>query len=68
MVKYNGYYPVVNGSSPPGSWGPPAAQNWPVWVIPPASEGVDASGNPIFDNHSPILAVARRYVKLREVP
>jgi hypothetical protein len=42
-----------------------------VWVIPPVIESVDATtspAKPIFNDRSPILAVTRRYVKLREVP
>ena len=71
VVKYNGYYPqqwAVGGAINPTT---PAAADWPVWVIPPVIESVDATtspAKPIFNDRSPILAVTRRYVKLREVP
>jgi hypothetical protein len=60
VVKYNGYYPRQGTSSPS------IPSYWPVWVIPPAyEEGL--STNPILPDRSPILAVARRYVRLREI-
>jgi len=58
IVKYNGYYPWTYNNN---------ARNWPVWVIPPAYEE-GTSSNPVLPNRSPILAVARRYVRLREIP
>jgi hypothetical protein len=67
IVKYNGYYPAA-GDPTSYNWNPPSAALWPVWVIPPAIESVDASGNPAFSDRSPVLAVTRRYVKLRELP
>jgi hypothetical protein len=60
IVKDNGFYPwLAAGFIDP--------INWPVWVIPPAFEEL-SSGQPVFPNRSPIVAVARRYVRLREVP
>jgi len=71
VVKYNGYFPVdgpVDGdANTPRSWERASAAQWPVWVIPPASEDVVGSGSsarPVFTNKSPILAVARRYIRL----
>ena len=64
VVKYNGYFPVANT---PRSWERASAAQWPVWVTPPASEDVVGSGSsarPVFSNKSPILAVARRYIRL----
>ncbi len=61
IVKDNGFHPwLLEGFTNP--------INWPVWVIPPAFEELDASGQPVFPDRSPIVAVARRYVRLREVP
>ncbi len=60
VVKFNGYYPRQ------GTFGV-APTDWPVWVIPPAYEE-GTSSNPAFGDKSPILAVARRYVRLREIP
>jgi prepilin-type N-terminal cleavage/methylation domain-containing protein len=60
VVKYNGFYPMQGTA---GSYFPVAnASQWPVWVIPPAYEGAGPGGS------SPVVAVARRYVRLREVP
>jgi len=70
VVKYNGYFPVygeANNPSNPSTWRRAPAARWPVWVIPPASEDVVGSGSsarPVFTNKSPILAVARRYIRL----
>jgi prepilin-type N-terminal cleavage/methylation domain-containing protein len=57
-VKDNGYYPWLN--SKPTDY-------WPVWVIPPAIEAL-AGGQPAFPEQSPVLAVARRYICIREFP
>jgi prepilin-type N-terminal cleavage/methylation domain-containing protein len=54
-VNFNGYYPWVDGSS------------WPVWIVPPACE-YDDFGNPLPPQRSSVLSVARRYIRLREVP
>jgi prepilin-type N-terminal cleavage/methylation domain-containing protein len=64
IVKFNGYYPRGGVNGPTGT---PDPLEWPVWVIPPAYEE-GTSTNPVFPDKSPILAVARRYVRLREVP
>jgi hypothetical protein len=64
IVKFNGYYPRGGLG---GLTGTPKPTEWPVWVIPPAYEE-GTSTNPVFPDKSPILAVARRYVRLREVP
>jgi len=61
VVKFNGFYPRQGTGTPP-------AWEWPVWVIPPAFEDVDPSGNPVVPDESPIVGVARRYVRLREAP
>ena len=60
VVKFNAYYPRQGNARPPGS-------QWPVWVIPPAYEE-GTSLNPVLPDRSPIVAVARRYVRLREIP
>jgi hypothetical protein len=66
VTKFNGYYPMQGTS---GSFGPVQnARDWPVWVIPPAFERLDGPGNPVFSDRSPVVAVARRYIRLREVP
>jgi prepilin-type N-terminal cleavage/methylation domain-containing protein len=63
VVRYNGYYPRQGT----GTTATPAPEQWPVWVIPPAFEEL-SGGYPVFPDRSPILAVARRYVRLRELP
>jgi hypothetical protein len=63
IVKNNGFYPWVDNPSNPTLW--------PVWVIPPAFEEFEdppTNSRPAFPDRSPIVAVARRYVRLREVP
>lgn len=67
VVKYNGYFPAYGEANNPSTWMRAPAAQWPVWVIPPASEDVVGSGSsarPVFSNKSPILAVARRYIRL----
>lgn len=61
VVKFNGFYPRKGADTP-------APGEWPVWVIPPAFEEVDGNNRPVFGKRSPILAVARRYIRLREIP
>jgi len=61
IVKNNGFYPWVN------VLGGQTAAHWPVWVIPPAFRERDSTGQPVFERRSPILAVARRYIRLREI-
>lgn len=58
IVKNNGYYPWLDSSIA----GPDA---WPVWVIPPAFEEW-VNGKPAYGNQSPILSVARKFVRLRQ--
>ncbi|NLG42157.1 MAG: hypothetical protein GX547_02850 [Phycisphaerae bacterium] len=66
-VKNNGFFPWVQGDLwPNGSLGKPAW--WPVWVIPPAFKGLDSQGKPLYDDRSPVLAVARRIIRFTEVP
>jgi hypothetical protein len=65
VTKFNGYYPAQMDSA--GNYSTPAAADWPVWVIPPAFERLDGSGAPVFSDRSPVVAVARRYIRLREV-
>jgi len=62
IVKNNGFYPWVQGD--------PASdlRHWPVWVIPPAFKGLDSQGKPLYDDRSPVLAVARRIIRFTEVP
>ncbi len=60
LVKSNGFYPWVVD--------PSLIAQFPFWVIPPAFEELDGGGQPVFPDRSPIVAVARRYVRLREVP
>lgn len=58
-VKNNGFYPwVADGNF----------ARWPVWVIPPAFKGLDSQGKPLYDDRSPVLAVARRIIRFTEVP
>ncbi len=64
VVKYNGFYPRASDDVQQIA---PAAGAWPVWVIPPAARR-DSSGNVLWSNQSSILAVARRFVRLPEVP
>jgi hypothetical protein len=59
VVENNGYYPWLADPSQP--------QAWPVWVIPPAFAERDSSGQPVYERTSPIVAVVRRTVTLREV-
>ncbi len=61
IVKNNGFYPwidIATGQTP---------ANWPVWVIPPAFRERDSTGQPVYERRSPILAIARRYIRLREI-
>lgn len=61
IVENNGYYPWINPNR--------TAQDWPVWVIPPAIEELEGSPlEPVFTNQSPVIAIERRFVRLREVP
>jgi hypothetical protein len=61
VVEYNGFYPMTsNGQTPIGG-------DWPVWIIPPAFAEVDYNG-PVYEQESTIVTVARRYVRLHEVP
>ncbi len=60
VVKNNGFYPWVRATG--------STADWPVWVIPPAITGWQPDGTPIFDDRSPVLSVARRIVRLAEVP
>ena len=66
VVRYNGYYPML-GTPGVSVLDTPVPEQWPVWVIPPAFEEL-SGGDPVFPDRSPILAVARRYVRLRELP
>jgi hypothetical protein len=66
VAKFNGYYPLQGSLGSYKTLDNPAT--WPVWVIPPAFEELDGFGQPVFPDRSPIVAVARRYVRLREVP
>ena len=60
IVKNNGFYPwIATGAT---------NLNWPVWVIPPAFKELDGGGNPIYEDSSPIVAVARRIIRFRELP
>jgi hypothetical protein len=72
VTKFNGYYPMKGDTTNlPGIFNAPVAPiEWPVWVIPPAYEELDSSSprQPVFPNRSTIVAVARRYVRLREIP
>ncbi len=65
VVKFNGYYPRQGALSTHGT---PDSEDWPVWVIPPSFKELNGSGDPVFDDESPILAVSRRYIRLRELP
>jgi prepilin-type N-terminal cleavage/methylation domain-containing protein len=60
VPKDNGYYPWLGGSY--------TSDHWPVWVIPPAVEAVDPTTGPAYPDQSPVLAVARRYICIREFP
>ncbi|MCH7871611.1 MAG: hypothetical protein IID33_07905, partial [Planctomycetes bacterium] len=61
IVKNNGTYPWVD---PVAS---PRVSFWPAWIIPPAIK-TDSGTNQVFENKSPIIAVARRYMRFPEVP
>jgi len=61
IVKNNGFYPWIDVASGLD------ARAWPVWVIPPAFRERDSTGQPVYERRSPILAVARRYIRLREI-
>jgi len=62
VVENNGYYPWVASGDPQDT------QAWPVWIIPPPFVERDASGQPIYERTSPIVAVVRRTVTLHEMP
>lgn len=64
IVKNNGTYPWVD---PGVSDGPDA---WPVWIIPPAVKPESGQNNSlqVFETRSPIIGVARRYIRFPEVP
>lgn len=65
IVENNGLYPWAQD----GTAGSPNYQRrWPVWVIPPAFEELDAAGDPVYSDKSPIVAIQRRCVVLTEVP
>ncbi len=62
IVTNNGFYPWTSDGN---TW------RWPVWVIPPAIDelvGPLGSQVPVYSDHSPILAVDRRYIQLTEIP
>ena len=70
IVKFNGFFPMrlnpVNGRRDT-----PDGVQWPVWVIPPAFaeyEGTPPNQQPTAPDQCQIVAVARRYMRLREVP
>lgn len=70
IVKFNGYYPMQGTPGQTALNTPPAGQ-WPVWVIPPAFaeyEGTFPNQQPVAPDQCQIVAVARRYMRLREVP
>jgi prepilin-type N-terminal cleavage/methylation domain-containing protein len=57
IVRYDGYYPWLGGGE--------GADQWPVWVIPPAFEERDTvTGEPLYSDRSPVVAVARRYIRV----
>lgn len=59
-IKNNGLYPYT------GDQNNPVPSQWPVWVIPPSVK-VTASGSHTFESDSPIVAIARRFVRIREI-
>lgn len=59
VVKPNGYYPWTIDGNP---------LRWPVWIIPPAFQERDSAGQPVYEKRSPIVGIARRYVRLTEIP
>ena len=64
IVKNPGYYPWTN----PNAINVNSAPNlWPVWVIPPAFERRDFSGQPVFESKSPIIKIVRRTITLPEI-
>lgn len=66
IVKFNGYYPMQGTPGQTVLNTPPAGQ-WPVWVIPPAFAEYE-NDQPVAPDQCQIVAVARRYMRLREVP
>lgn len=66
IVKFNGYYPM-KGIPNQTQLGTPLAGEWPVWVVPPAFTEYQG-GAPVAPDQCQIVAVARRYIRLREVP
>lgn len=66
IVKFNGYYPM-QGTPAMTPLGTPPAGQWPVWVIPPAFAEYE-NDQPVAPDQCQIVAVARRYMRLREVP
>lgn len=59
-VRTNGIYPWI---SVPGN-----APAWLCWVIPPAFEVRDSTGQPVYDSRSPVLSVQRRVIRVPEIP
>lgn len=64
IVKNNGTYPWVDTGAGFD------ANDWPVWIIPPAVKPESGQNNSlqVFETRSPIISVARRYIRFPEVP
>jgi len=60
VVENNGFYPWLGSGA--------SAETFLCWVIPPAHTQRDGSGQPIFEKRSPIVSVARRTIRLPEIP
>lgn len=60
VVENNGFYPWLGSGV--------REEAFLCWVIPPAHTLRDGSGQPIFEKRSPIVSVARRTIRLPEIP
>lgn len=67
IVKFNGYYPMMGTPGSGANPHTPPGNEWPVWVIPPAFNEYEGN-QPVAPDQCQIVAVARRYMRLREVP
>ncbi len=64
VTAFNGFYPRATDTT--GNNGTPDVRLWPVWVVPPTVTG--SGDNLEFSEESPVVAVSRRYIRVRELP